>query len=91
MAFIAQNNTEQATSNPAFEKAAGFINIVIPTKSGGHKKLGSIPLKLSNPVHKRICERLSAGTDADLQELIGLLEFNFVEVGKESPEDAINF
>lgn len=35
-------------------KAQGFLNLYLPSKEGGRKKLGAIPLKESKPTEKTL-------------------------------------
>ena len=59
MGFFVNNPT--ATDNNSFEKASGFINISLPTKNGGTRKLGAIRLRDSVPAEKALRELLEAG------------------------------
>lgn len=61
MAFNTNTAAAPASSNNAnWEKAAGFINLYLPTKDGKRRKLGSIPLKLSKANEKALFEWLEA-------------------------------
>ena len=63
MAFNTNAAAAPASSNNAntnWEKAAGFINLYLPTKDGKRRKLGSIPLKLSKANEKTLLEWLEA-------------------------------
>lgn len=83
MAFVAENQT-QTTGNSNFEKAAGFVNIYVPTKGGHRKKLGAIALKQSDALHKQIIDKLD--NEESMQKLIQLLEFEFHTVSNETGE-----
>ena len=57
MAFFANN---ASVVNNTFEKAAGFINISLPTKGGSTRKLDAIRLRDSVPAEKALREWLEA-------------------------------
>jgi hypothetical protein len=63
MAF--NTNAQTAPSNvtaPAaanWEKAAGFINLYLPSKDGAKRKLGAIPLRLSKANEKLLLDWLN--------------------------------
>ena len=46
------NNTQ------SWEKAAGFVNLYLPSKDGKKRKLGAIPLKVSKAQEKALLEWL---------------------------------
>lgn len=50
--------TNNANSN--WEKAAGFVNLYLPSKDGKRRKLGAIPLKLSRVNEKALVEWLES-------------------------------
>lgn len=74
--------TQTTPSNVAgFEKAAAFINISLPgEKAGTHRKLGAIPLKLSNVNETRLMEWLKADP-ANVAKLVSklIVDFKMVE------------
>lgn len=73
----AQRNNSNSDSNgtPAW-KAQGFINIYLPTKEGGRRKLAGIPLKDSNASQKGLREWLAADP-ARVEILLGKLEMEY--------------
>lgn len=74
--------TQTTPSNVAgFEKAAAFINISLPgEKAGTHRKLGAIPLKLSNANETRLMEWLKEDP-AHVAKLVSkmIVDFKMVE------------
>ena len=62
MAF--NNNAAAApasnTANSNWEKAAGFVNLYLPSKDGKRRKLGAIPLRLSKSNEKALVEWLES-------------------------------
>lgn len=75
------NNTQRRTTQQGDDswKAQGFLNVYVPTKGGGRKKLVGIPLREKNALEARILEL--AGSDDDkgtnLKKIIQALEFEF--------------
>lgn len=61
MAFnnAAQNNNSNAQSNNDAWKAQGFLNLYLPSRAGGRKKLGAIPLKAAKPNEKQMLDWLN--------------------------------
>lgn len=58
MAFNQQsarrNNDNADNGNQASWKAQGFLNLYLPSKNGGRRKLGGIPLKDTKPSEKEL-------------------------------------
>lgn len=52
MAFNTAAATNQQTPANEAWKAQGFLNLYLPNKAGGRRKLGAIPLKNSKPNEK---------------------------------------
>lgn len=48
----------QAVANSNWEKAAGFINIYLPSKDGKRRKVGAIPLRASKANEKQMLDFL---------------------------------
>lgn len=48
------------TANSNWEKAAGFVNLYLPSKDGKRRKLGAIPLKMSKLNEKALLEWLES-------------------------------
>lgn len=85
------NNRPQAPSqgNDSWEKAAGFINLYLPKPDGGRRKLGSIPLKLSNVFEAALVERLSKDPEA-IQALLAALEIDFRAIDQEQDPSKVD-
>ena len=78
---MALKNLSVTAPTAAFEKAAAFINISLPgEKAGTHRKLGAIPLKLSNANETRLMEWLKADP-ANVAKLVSklIVDFKMVE------------
>lgn len=45
----AQRNNQSNNNQDASWKAQGYLNLYLPSKDGGRRKLGAIPLKDSKP------------------------------------------
>jgi len=44
-------------------KAKGFLNFYLPTKEGGRRKVGAIPLRIANANEAKLADWLAAGDD----------------------------
>lgn len=77
MSFRFGNPTQgnQQTQDESW-KAQGFINIYVPTKGGGKRKLGTIPLKESKPAEKALIDFLKAN-EKNAAILLSKMELNF--------------
>ncbi len=80
-------NTAAAQANDDW-KAQAFLNIWLPTKSGGKRKVGAIPLKTSRAGDAQLIDFLSGGEDA-LRSLANKLEFDF-QLSGGNPENAFD-
>ena len=70
-------NTAAAQANNSDDwKAQAFLNVWLPTKAGGRRKVGAIPLKISRAGDAQLIDFLSGGEDA-LRSLVNKLEFDF--------------
>lgn len=58
-------------------KADAFVNILIPTRQGGRRKLGSLALKLSKPMEKQLLDYLADNGDEGLAALKDRLILDF--------------
>jgi len=58
-------------------KSDAFINLYIPTRQGGRRKLGSIGLKLSKPVEKQLLDYLADAGEEGLASLKERLIIDF--------------
>lgn len=83
MAFQLNNNTNAAQSNGNNQandnwKAQGFLNFYLPSKDGGQKKLGAIPLRVSKPFEKQLLDMIAAeGEEAVLTKLLDKIILNY--------------
>ncbi len=80
-------NTAAAQANDDW-KAQAFLNIWLPTKSGGKRKVGAIPLKTSRAGDAQLIDFLSGGEDA-LRSLVNKLEFDF-QLSGGNPDSAFD-
>lgn len=77
MSFKFNNASAPATAaQDESWKAQGFINIYLPTKGGGERKLGTIALHEKKPAEKQLIDWLKAD-EKNIQTLVGKLMFNF--------------
>ena len=80
MAF--RTNTAAAQTNDSQEswKAAGFVNLYLPSTDGGkRKKLGAIPLRANKPSEAALLEWLKKDP-ANVEKLLSKLELDFQSV-----------
>ena len=75
MGFNTGRNTKTQTQDDAW-KASEFMNIYVPTKGGGRKKLAGVPLRESSNVEKAVMEKCA--TDEGREAFINSLQFEFV-------------
>lgn len=68
---------ESNTSNDESWKSDAFINLYLPTPSGGQRKVGSIGLKMSKMHEKALIEALQNGGDDAVNRLVGKLSATF--------------
>lgn len=68
-------NTASAapSANASWEKAAGFINLSLPTPNGGTTKLGAISLKLSSKEEAKLFAACNASPEAAKQIMANIL------------------
>ena len=70
MAFRPSNAAaDRGPSNDSW-KADGFLNLYLPTKEGGKRKLGAIPLKGSNANEANLLKWLEEDTEARVATLL---------------------
>lgn len=77
MAF--RENTQRSNDNSGNDqswKAAGFLNLYLPTADGGRRKLGAIPLREKNVNEKKLFEALKAD-ESLVEAILGKLEIEF--------------
>jgi hypothetical protein len=76
--IMAFNKTETPVSaeKDTSWKAQGFLNLYLPAKNGGRKKLGAIPLKSSRPHEAVLLEWLN-GDPARAASLLTVLEIEY--------------
>lgn len=81
MAF--RTNTAAAQTNDNNQeswKAAGFVNLYLPSTDGGkRKKLGAIPLRANKPSEAALLEWLKKDP-ANVEKLLSKLELDFQSV-----------
>lgn len=80
MAFktSAENKSSARSGIPANKKAAGFINLYLPTKSGGKRKLGTIILREAYANEATLAEWLSVDPVARAEKILSqlILDYN---------------
>ena len=57
-ASASRNNNSDRSNNDQW-KAQGFLNLYLPSKDGGRRKLGAIPLKEANANEKAMLDWLN--------------------------------
>ena len=82
-------NTAAAQANNDDWKAQAFLNVWLPTKGGGRRKVGAIPLKLSRAGDAQLIEFLTSGGEEALRTLVNKLEFDFQLTGG-NPDSAFD-
>jgi len=71
MAFQTENTAQQMgnvapiTGRNDQWKADAFVNIYLPTRDGGRRKLGYIPLKTNKPLDKQLLDHIADADDLD--------------------------
>ena len=86
---MARFNTAAAQANNSEDwKAQAFINVWLPTKAGGRRKVGAIPLKISRAGDAQLIDFLSGGEEA-LRSLVNKLEFDF-QLSGGNPDSAFD-
>lgn len=66
MAFQTNDNAASSSNVSTFEKAKGFINIYLPSKDGGQRKLGAIPLRASKVFEKQLLDLIEKEGEVDV-------------------------
>lgn len=96
MAFQPADNSAP-TSRPAsgkqrgdFEKAIGFLNLYVPTKGGGRRKVGAIPFNASNAVQKQLHDMLVADPEAIKKVISALVVEYQASVDEQAPENQLD-
>ena len=70
----------QTNDNQESWKAAGFVNLYLPSTDGGkRKKLGAIPLRANKPSEAALLEWLKKDP-ANVEKLLSKLELDFQSV-----------
>lgn len=82
MALFSESNT----NNDESWKSDGFLNLYLPTPSGGSRKVGSIGLKLSKAHEADLIKALQEGGDDAVNRLVGKLSATFVMADGSSSE-----
>lgn len=86
MAFNTQPAERNAESNDNW-KAQGFLNLYLPSKDGGRRKLGAIGLKVAKPNEKAMLEWLNE----DPSRVAKILEKLVIEYQSAEPSDKNSF
>ena len=81
-------NTAAAQANDDW-KAQAFLNVWLPTKAGGKRKVGAIPFKISRAGDAQLIEFLAGGGEDALRSLVNKLEFDF-QLSGGNPENAFD-
>ena len=81
-------NTAAAQVNDDW-KAQAFLNVWLPTKGGGKRKVGAIALKTSRAGDAQLIEFLTSGGEDALRSLVNKLEFDF-QLSGGNPENAFD-
>lgn len=71
----AQRNAGTGTNNDQW-KAQGFLNLYLPSRDGGRRKLGSIPLKQAKPAEAQLLEWLNEDPSR-IGQLLAKLELDY--------------
>ena len=77
------------SSNNDSWKADAFINIHVPTKGGGSRKIGALPLHLSRNTDAKLIEFLDAGPE-NLEKLLMQLQLNYQRVKVDDPANELD-
>jgi hypothetical protein len=75
-----ENNVRNIDNNPAKNegwKSDAFLNLYIPTRQGGRRKIGSVGLKLNKPMDKQLLDYLADAGDEGLESLKSRLVLDF--------------
>lgn len=80
-------NKGNNNGNDANWKAAGFVNFFLPSKDGGRRKLGAIPLRAANVNEKSLNDWLNE----DPSRAAKLLEAMQIEYQSAEPNEAKGF
>lgn len=89
---MARFNTSTAAAqanNSDDWKAQAFLNVWLPTKGGGRRKVGAIALKTSRVGDAQLIEFLTSGGEDALRSLVNKLEFDF-QLSGGNPENAFD-
>jgi len=70
-----QSNAQSNTNNTNWQ-AQGFLNFYLPSKAGGRKKLGFIPLKDNKPNEKALLAWLNEDPSR-AQKILATLEIDY--------------
>lgn len=82
MAFQTNQNVRDINNNPNPAqndnwKSDAFLNLSIPTRQGGKRKLGAIGLKMSKPMEKQLLDFLADAGEDGLAQLKDRLILDF--------------
>ena len=71
------NTAPRGTGDREFEKAEGFINLYLPSKNGGRRKLGAVPLKASASNEKALNDWLKADPEGNAAKILAMLQIEY--------------
>ncbi|GEK52366.1 hypothetical protein [Vreelandella venusta] len=97
MGFQLNNSAAVATGsnvrqfNDGRTKASGFLNVYVPTKGGGKRKLGTIALRADKPIEKAIMDRLNSDPEAGIQALMDNIELNYQAWNEDDASNDLDF
>lgn len=74
--FQAAAAVQQRSNNTSWQ-ADAFLNLWLPTKDGGRRKVGYIPLKGNRSFDAAIIERLASGGQEALDAFAEVVEIEF--------------
>lgn len=85
------SNTASSSNNNDSWKAQGFLNFYLPSKQGGRKKLGAIPLKASRHNEKQLLAALNESPERMEQVLKLIINALEIEYQSATPADDAGF
>lgn len=87
MAKVLNNTTNVTTSKDDSWKADRFLNLALPTKSGGTFQIGALALKLDKSAnHAKLIEWLDQNPEENTKKLLSKLIITYVDATKASAE-----
>jgi hypothetical protein len=74
---VNQNTSAKVVGQNENWKSDAFLNVYIPTRQGGRRKLGTIGLKVSKPMEKQLLDFINEHGDVALAQLKDRIELDF--------------